>query len=271
MADPDAQLQALVVAQGAERAALSELAVKDAADAISRFRHWYDSAAITKLVAEIVKDVETVQRRTASVTDAYLSRVASLQAGKRIPPVGRIDVSRLRGIPHADAYGRLADNFRYLISQHVEPEIAQERIVHRAEVIAEADATLAMRAQSQKFMVVHHVDGFRRVIHPEVSRKTGVCGLCLIAADRVYHVEELLPIHDGCNCTVAPIINGVDPGHTLNQKDLASIYKAAGSNRAGDLRKIRIQVHEHSELGPILANAAHHWRDAETATGEAAA
>jgi hypothetical protein len=41
------------------------------------------------------------------------------------------------------------------------------------------------------------VTGYRRVIHPELS-KSGTCGLCVAAADRIYYVDDLMPIHTNC-------------------------------------------------------------------------
>jgi hypothetical protein len=152
------------------------------------------------------------------------------------------------------------------VSTGVEPDVAQDRVVHRAEVMADEDATLAMRKQSQASLAaiedgeIHIIVGYRRIIHPELSHKTGVCALCLIASDRIYTVGELLPVHSGCHCTVVPIFHDSDPGDQLNQQDLAAIYKLAGSNRAGDLIKVRI--HQHHELGAILTNAAHSFRPA---------
>lgn len=62
-----------------------------------------------------------------------------------------------------------------------------------------------------------------------------------------------------CKCTVAPITSEHDPGLKLNDSDLMTIYKAAGktagksySTNATDLTKLRVQVTNNSELGPVL-------------------
>lgn len=93
--------------------------------------------------------------------------------------------------------------------------------------------------------------GYRRVIHPELSR-TGVCGLCIAASDQVYKVGTLLPIHDRCKCTTAPITAEHDPGDDVNAVDLGALYDAAGSTSGADLKRVRYQLNEHGELGPVL-------------------
>lgn len=102
------------------------------------------------------------------------------------------------------------------------------------------------------------VERYRRVIHPELS-KTGSCGLCVVAATNTFTRADLMPMHNRCKCTVAPIVGSNDPGLKLNSDDLMTIYKAAGktagrdySTSATDLTKLRVKVVNNSELGPVL-------------------
>ena len=98
---------------------------------------------------------------------------------------------------------------------------------------------------------------YRRVIHPELS-KTGTCGLCAVAATNVFSTADLLPMHNNCKCTVAPITANNDPGLKLNREDLDAIYRKAGSTSAADLKSVRVIVESHSEIGPILTQSQ--WR-----------
>ncbi|WP_227979975.1 hypothetical protein [Nocardia spumae] len=93
--------------------------------------------------------------------------------------------------------------------------------------------------------------GYRRLIHPELS-KGGVCGMCVIAADRIYAIDELKAIHDRCKCTTSAVYDGYDPGQQLNGRDLSDLYDAAGGNTRDLLKRTRYTVQQHSELGPIL-------------------
>jgi hypothetical protein len=95
------------------------------------------------------------------------------------------------------------------------------------------------------------VTGYRRVIHPERS-KTGTCGMCIVASDRVYHVAKLMPIHGGCWCTISAVTEDHDPGDDLNSIDIGQLYKHAGGNTAAHLKRTRYQIDDHGELGPTL-------------------
>lgn len=90
---------------------------------------------------------------------------------------------------------------------------------------------------------VRGITGWRRVIHPELSRG-GTCGLCIAAAaGRVYTTGNLEPIHKGCHCGVLPIVGGDDPGDALNRLDLGDLYDDAGGTTDGwTLKQTRYQV-----------------------------
>lgn len=85
------------------------------------------------------------------------------------------------------------------------------------------------------------VTGYRRVVHPERS-KGGTCGLCVLAATRVYRTRDLRPIHDGCECTVMEVTGAFDPGDALNGLDLGEIYGDAGGTTPEQAKKVRYRV-----------------------------
>lgn len=93
--------------------------------------------------------------------------------------------------------------------------------------------------------------GYRRVIHPELSRG-GTCGMCIAASDRIYHVAELLPIHSHCKCTIAAITDEYDPADDLNAVDLNQLYKDAGGTSVAHLKRTRYKVDQHGELGSVM-------------------
>ncbi len=191
-----------------------------------------------------------------------------------IPDPGR---RRERGEPAAEqlssasAYGRIADQYRYQVVGHGDTEeSALAKALVRVEAVAHTDVTLAVREQVRKSLdQVRGVTGYRRILRPELS-ETGPCGLCVVAADRKYKIEDLMPLHDRCVCEVLPIIGDIDPGLNLNASDLRRIYEEAGGTggevrrggrrHSGALKRIRVALGEHGELGPILFDADQNFR-----------
>jgi hypothetical protein len=267
-----AAVTALVQAQAAVRDSMTSQATAMAAAAAAEFTRWYDSEQITVWATKLAQRIEPMQRIAAQSMDAYLARLLSLLTGRRVRPVGRIDVTTVRpGMTHAGAYGNVADAYRWqqaqfdraareLVAQldDVAPPVLQSPVdaaVERAISVAEMDTQLAVRAQAATSLTAAHergiVTGYRRVIHPELSRG-GTCGLCVAASDRVYHVAELMPIHHRCNCLPSPIVDGNDVGSVVNAGDLKRLYKDAGSTHRKDLKRTRYQVTDGGALGPLL-------------------
>jgi len=267
-------MQALVAAQGQTREQLTEQAIAIATASVRDFNGWYDSGQITEWSAKLSTVIEAILRALARNTDAYMARAVSDVAGKRIRPAGIIDVTSLRNaVTHAGAYARAADVYRYQQSlmdsfarslttaspPPAPPELVSpiDAAVERIRAVTDADTQLAVRAQAQQTMKAASklgvITGWRRVIHPELS-KGGTCGLCVAASDRIYHVEELMPIHDKCKCVPLPIRDSKDPGSMLNKQDLEKLYEHAGSTAAEDLKRTRYIVNEHGELGPVLTD-----------------
>lgn len=303
-----AMLLALVQAQAAMRQQLTQTAMAAAFAPLRAFSAWWDAAAVTRLISQVLRVVQPTQRQAARLTDAYVAQAASIMTGRPVRPAGAVDVTRLRrkmtpqladeilgGHRHVarvelgnthdgpsqhidapirmglapdrefhappDAYGRVADGYRYAVTVlGEEPEKALRRAQLRMQLAAETDVTLAVREQYHKSLgELRGVTGWRRILHPELS-KTGPCGLCVVAADRVYKKEDLLPLHSRCVCEVLPVIGSLDPGVTLNSDDLARLYGAAGGNTREALRRISVVLTEHAELGPILVDGGQHYR-----------
>lgn len=99
----------------------------------------------------------------------------------------------------ADAYGRVADGYRYnVVARGDSPEAAAEKAIVRIAAIAQTDITLAIREQYHRSLNRSLVDGWRRILRPDLGAGGPPCGLCVVAADRVYKREDLQPIHANC-------------------------------------------------------------------------
>lgn len=155
-------------------------------------------------------------------------------------------------------------------------EYAYQQMERRAGALVDGDIQRAAGDESGQLMGKKGVwIGYRRVIRPERSR-TGTCGLCIAASTRVYQVKELAPIHANCKCTSVPMTSDMDPADTLNRSDIEDIltedeegnvrvlqfgrqelddlYEAAGdSTAAAALKRVRVFLTTHGELGPVLS------------------
>lgn len=264
----DERLLRLVDVDAAAQAALEERAVAQVISTFEELDDWYDHGDITRLAYQAGQLVRAQSQATASRSDAFMTRVFTEMLGGSPTPAGALRiVEPLRtGVSRWETvYGRIADTVRFEISRGKPVDDAVKVGFDRADSLVRTDLGLARRAQWQKSITANpQANGYRRVIHPEMS-KTGTCGLCIAAADRWYSRANLLPLHGRCKCTVLPITTALDPGRTLNDTDLAAVYASADSTTAADLKKVRYQVREHGELGPVLTDARDHWRGPELA------
>jgi hypothetical protein len=168
-------------------------------------------------------------------------------------------------------FNRVAQTYRYQRSVGADHDMADRAAQARIITMVDENIQLADRlAAAQVLQQTVDLDvpgpkiiGYRRIIHPELSR-TGTCGLCIAASDRLYHVVDLQPIHARCKCETAAVTTDFDPGKQLNEDDLAQLYRAASgiggdpTTAAPSLKRVRYLIDEHGELGPVLVpNRAH--------------
>lgn len=234
----------------------------------------YDNELLDALGRQMAEASRTAQVQAFGLS-AQFERQVSLLLGGPAGPVVTPEVIGRRGVDPVEVYQRPAGDFRFLRSLDEDARLTVLEAVDRAEArlvrLAEDDVMLAARDGAAAGVVAVKAKLYRRVIRPELSR-SGSCGLCIAAADRFYKREDLLPIHGRCNCVVLPIINGIDPGRSMNKEDLEKLYRAAGtaagkkSSTAGaDLKRVRVQVNEHGEMGPVLVRQGQKFVDADEA------
>lgn len=161
------------------------------------------------------------------------------------------------GMTTVEVFNRPARTVRYLESKGATREQAEVEALKRLDALVDGNMMLAQRlAESQVINAAANlrgstVVGMRRIIHPELSR-TGTCGLCIAASDRLYTVRELLPIHANCKCTSAAVTEEFDPADELNAVDLRQLYRDAGGTSAAHLKRTRYKEDVHGELGPVV-------------------
>lgn len=185
------------------------------------------------------------------------------------PPRVRVTVQDSRT---EEVLTRPARVYRYERSLGQSSADANAAAKSRVRVIVQDNLMLSQRiAEAESLAQAADLDntviGYRRIIHPELSRG-GVCGMCIVAADRLYKVAELKPIHHNCKCTVAAVTKDFDP-QSINDTDLGRFYKDAKGNTLRDLKRTRYQVDAHGELGAVLVPKAKHRSRADRAKDRA--
>lgn len=220
----------------------------------------YDRTGEDRFASEVARAVDAARRQSAGSTDAYLRRtfqVLGTPTSGRTPVVDRDP----RGIPAVQEWRRPVTAYRRAKLTGLDDIVAEDRAMQRAEAMADLDLAMARRdTAARRLASVGSVTGWRRVIHPEQSAG-GTCGLCVVAADRFYTLAELNPIHARCKCTVMPVVAGKpDPGYTLNRQTLDTLYKAAGGTAGAKLKRVRVAVAQHGEIGPVLVDERHQFR-----------
>lgn len=222
------------------------------------------NAAAAKSAVEVDIALSRARRLARSYEIAMLRELDALPT--RLPPLE--DMYPRSGTAIVEVYKRPARQYEHAIRQGKSPEEATLVLIERTEQIVTADLQAVARdEQSIIRQAAPKIVGFRRILHPERSQH-GPCGLCVVAADRVYSKEDLLELHNGCVCTSMGFTADDDPGLSLNREDLDAIYEAAGSQFAEDLQRTRVTVHENGELGPILVRDGNAWKSAAQATSE---
>lgn len=224
----------------------------------------YADADIDRFVNAVVPVVQGGQRRLSTLTDAYLAQLATEILGEPVRPVGVppavISSEAMRGVSTADVYARMGPTVWYALSQGDEPAMAIGKGLDRAVKTAQTDLQLA-RTHTAQYVCSRdaRIAGYRRI--PTGGK---VCALCAIASTQRYHSEDLMPIHPGCSCDVEPIYGTEDPGRVIEPDRLEGIHQeiearlGRRTNNAAELRDL-IVVHDHGEIGPVLAVRGQHF------------
>lgn len=211
-------------------------------------------------VAATLPLVLAAQRQMATLTDAYLARLAG-QAVRGLD-LAKVTGAALRGVPPAAVYRRPAVTVYTALSKGRSVEFAGRMGLTRALSIVATDVQLAKTHTARISQQARGVRYFTRVLSGGKN-----CALCVIASTQRYHVGDLAPIHPGCNCDVADAVADADPGQVIDPDLLDEAHRAVAeatgrsvdfSGRDVDYRKL-VVVHDHGEIGPVLALAGQHF------------
>jgi hypothetical protein len=237
----DPELRRIILAHQTRTEALRARIVRFIERTWGSLRSWRDDD-IDRFVAAVLPTVEGGQRLTANLTDAYLAAIEAATFDTPVRPRGvnpdTVTTEALRGIPAAELWHRVGVTVWTALSRGVPLDQAVAQGERRALDLAVTGLQLAKTHTSQAILSNDpRVTGYRRVLEGR-----GSCGLCVAVSTRRYHREDLMPIHPGCDCSVAPIYEDADPGGRL----------------VADLSQL-VVTHEHGEIGPVLAVRGQHF------------
>lgn len=263
------QVATLAAQQAAAQAAVTERALAILTGLWATLTEPKDPAQVQAFTARAATVLRSAELATGQVTETFLRKVL---AALGVPVPSRtlviLPTSMRLGVPVEEVLARPAATVRYLRSLDTPPEVAAAAGQARLAAIAQTNLELALReATVHVLRSTPAVRGYRRILRPELS-EGGACGLCIVAADRIYGREELMPIHAKCKCSVLPVTRTSDPGLKLNNDDLAELYADADGNTREKLKRTRYRIEQHGELGPVLVRQGHGFRTAGQAADE---
>lgn len=249
-------------------------------------------AAATKWVSSLMPVALGGQRAVSAVTQAQLNAQVRPDTPISISPAS-VTGANLRGVDPETVYERPFATVRNALSQGKPMAQALDAGRRRAQSVVATDMQLAHTHTARSYLREAQdrligrqrdpstrprpsappgarsrqrtVTGYRR----QLSSKPNHCALCVLASTQRYRIENLMPIHPGCGCTVTPIFGQsqhvMDPRmarevHDIVRRDLGESYVDAGG-RLGDAHYRDIIVtNEHGELGPVLGVRGQHFQ-----------
>lgn len=218
---------------------------------------------------------ETAANATATYVQMQLE-IMGADSDIEIPPLELVTGPAIRnGVPSEEVYSRPLKDVWTALSRGKSLEEAIQAGAERLRQLVETDIQLSHTHTARRiFSSRADVKGFRRV-------PTGAytCALCMVASTQRYRKLDLMPIHPGCDCRVAPIITEEDTiPRVVDKETLDRIHEAIAKQfgissrdaRLVDYRKIMV-VENHGEYGPTLSVAKHKFTGPDDLRTEAPA
>lgn len=222
----------------------------------------YRDQDLARFLNEVVPIIKAGQQQVAALTDAYLARVLTEALGVPVPAQGLIDTTTLRPTAPDEVYARPFVTVRTKLAEGLDFTSAVNAGKARLTDLVATDMQLAKTHQTRKaYAGQDRVHGFQRVLTGSKS-----CALCSVASTQRYSRGDLMPIHPGCDCSTRPITSK-DPWSQSDADARLEATHAEVESRLGtqdrgargpDYRK-QLIVHEHGEIGPVLAVRGQHF------------
>lgn len=181
----------------------------------------HDEANVQEWLSQVLPQVEAAQRQSVALMDAYLAAQMGRPA-LGIDPEPLMGANVRNGTSPEEVYRRPFVTFWSALGDHTFDEALQFGL-DRATSTAGMDAQLSMRGAASAIGERDTaIQGFERVPDGDA------CELCLIASTQRYHVEDLMPIHNNCGCSVQALDGAAAASGVIN-RDLYRELKARGA------------------------------------------
>jgi hypothetical protein len=253
------------------------------------------NADIKPFVTQAVPLVQGAQLQMAGLTAAFLAQQRRIAVGGTGLPAavspGSVTGASARKANPVDVYERPFHLVWRELAELPREEGSIEKAIQsgldRAVNLAVTDLQLAKTHTTRRIVANdRQAIGTRRVLEGAYS-----CGLCIVAATRIYHKTELLDVHPGCDCSqetlyadepqtgpvsVQAVVRGAD-GTLTPVADLPDLHRrvhdtfGADSTAAGWLKGVTgesgkpihyrdvVIDHEHGELGRVIGVRGQHF------------
>jgi hypothetical protein len=215
----------------------------------------YRDRDLRRFVALAVPVVLAGQRQVSALTDAYLAQVLTTTLGRPVRPSGASN-DYPRPTAPGEVYARPYVEVRTKLSEGLRFPEAVSAGIARLKDIAATDMQLAKTHTARESFTRNGIQRYQRVLTGSTS-----CALCYVASTQTYSRGDLLPIHPGCDCSVAPVAGDFDADAELRATHEAIEARFGSSDpggRAIDYRK-QLIVQEHGDMGPVLAVRGQHF------------
>lgn len=226
---------------------------------------WRDDAVF---VERAVPVVQIGAGAAVTLTDAYLARRAGISA-LGLDPQPVIDSLR-NGTDMAEVYRRPFTQLWNDLSNGKPFTEALAGATNRARTLAETDVGLAGRDSAVEWASEAQSQGAAKIYGWERVTDGDACSFCLLASTQRYTTDQLLPMHDHCFCSVAPML---EPGGQVIKPELLEQLNAEGVKVYRGDGEVQIYgrnpdgtegdgvaIREHGELGPVLVAPDHQFR-----------
>ena len=192
----------------------------------------YDEEHVSPWLLAVVPTIIAAQRYSSTLTDAY---VAQLLKRRPLGIGASVGAMVRNGADPGTVYRRPFVTVWMGLQAGNGWEASVSAGLSRATSTAATDVQLASRST---FAEIQRADpsirGYERV--PD----GGACEFCLTVAGAFVKSADAMPLHNNCGCSLEPVLEDRDEGGVPDG----------------------VAVHEHGELGPVLADPSHSFTSA---------